>query len=101
MPLRDAESTPLDLVGVGELIFEQASEAIVVASGDGVVTAWNTAAERMHGIAAGEAIGRPIDELLLITSIEGVPAAGSSEAKTRYRSASGAFEIQIFVPVSR
>ena len=77
MPLRDAESTPLDLVGVGELIFEQASEAIVVARADGVVTAWNAAAERMHGIAAGEAIGRPIDELLLITSIEGVPAAGS------------------------
>jgi len=77
VPLRDAESTPLDLVGVGELIFEQASEAIVVASGDGVVTAWNTAAERMHGIAAGEAIGRPIDELLLITTIEGVPAAAS------------------------
>jgi len=77
VPPRDAESTPLDLVGVGELIFEQASEAIVVASGDGVVTAWNTAAERMHGIAAGEAIGRPIDELLLITTIEGVPAAAS------------------------
>jgi two-component system NtrC family sensor kinase len=64
-------------VGVGELIFEQASEAIVVASGDGVVTAWNTAAERMHGIAANEAIGRPIDELLLITTIEGVPTAES------------------------
>ena len=29
------------------------------------------------------------------------PAAGSSVAKTRYRSASGAFEIQIFVPFSR
>ena len=29
------------------------------------------------------------------------PAAGSRVAKTRYRSASGAFEIQIFVPVSR
>ncbi len=30
-----------------------------------------------------------------------VPADGSSVANTRYRSASGAFEIQIFVPVSR
>ena len=29
------------------------------------------------------------------------PAAGSSVANTRYRSASGALEIQIFVPVSR
>src|SRR6188474_1380005 len=29
------------------------------------------------------------------------PADGSSDAKTRYRSASGAFEIQILEPVSR
>jgi PAS domain S-box-containing protein len=77
VPLRDAESTPLDLVGVGELIFEQASEAIVVASADGVVTAWNAAAERMHGIAAGDAVGRPIDELLAVTSIDGVSVAGA------------------------
>jgi PAS domain S-box-containing protein len=72
VPRRDAESTPLDLVGVGELIFEQASEAIVVASADGVVTAWNAAAERMHGIAAGDAVGRPLNDLLTVTSIEGV-----------------------------
>jgi PAS domain S-box-containing protein len=77
VPLRDAESTPLDLVGVGELIFEQASEAIVVASADGVVTAWNTAAERMHGIHAGDAVGRPSDELLAVTSIEDVSVAGA------------------------
>ena len=83
MPLRDAESTPLDLVGVGELIFEQASEAIVVASADGVVTAWNAAAERMHGIAAGEAIDRPIDELLVIRSIEGVAVVESVWATLR------------------
>jgi two-component system NtrC family sensor kinase len=70
-------------VGVGELIFEQASEAIVVASADGVVTAWNAAAERMHGIAAGEAIGRRIDEMLLIRSIEGVAVVKSVWATLR------------------
>jgi len=72
VPRRDAESTPLDLVGVGELIFEHTPEAIVVASANGVVTAWNAAAERMHGIAAGDAVGRPIDELFEVRSIEGV-----------------------------
>jgi PAS domain S-box-containing protein len=60
---------------VGEIIFEQASEAIVVASADGVVTAWNAAAERMHGIAASDAIGRQIDELIAVRSIEGVALA--------------------------
>jgi two-component system NtrC family sensor kinase len=72
VPRRVAESTPLDLAGVGEIIFEQASEAIVVASADGVVTAWNAAAERMHGIAASDAVGHPIDELIALRSIEGV-----------------------------
>ena len=75
MPRRVAESTPLDLAGVGEIIFEQASEAIVVASADGLVTAWNAAAERMHGIVAGDAVGRPIDELIAVRSIEGVALA--------------------------
>jgi PAS domain S-box-containing protein len=75
VPRRAAESTPLELAGVGEIIFEQASEAIVVASADGVVTAWNAAAERMHGIAASDAVGRPIDELIAVTSIEGVALA--------------------------
>jgi two-component system NtrC family sensor kinase len=64
-------SSPLELFGVGDLIFEQASEAIIVTSADGIVAAWNGAAERLHGIGRSQALGRALDELLAARSMDG------------------------------
>jgi PAS domain S-box-containing protein len=62
--------SPLNLLGVSNLIFDLTSEAIVVTTAGGIVSAWNVAAERMHGIPAGEAVGRPLDELLAARSMD-------------------------------
>ncbi len=41
-------------------VVESASDAIITKSLDGIVTAWNPAAERLFGYAAAEAVGQPI-----------------------------------------
>ena len=42
------------------LLLDTAPDAFVsIDAGSGLVTAWNTAAERLFGWTAGEAIGRP------------------------------------------
>jgi PAS domain S-box-containing protein len=46
-----------------ESILDDAHEAVICVDGRGVVTYWNASAERMLGIAAGDALGRPVVEL--------------------------------------
>lgn len=46
-------------------LLDQANDAILVRSVDGVITFWNPAAERIYGWTAAEAIGRPAADLLL------------------------------------
>src|SRR5579871_3613700 len=41
-------------------LIEQAHDAIVVASPEGLITMWNPAAERLFGHSAVDAIGRPL-----------------------------------------
>ncbi|HET9458108.1 MAG TPA: PAS domain-containing protein, partial [Candidatus Limnocylindrales bacterium] len=50
--------------GVGDVVFEQASDAIIITGPDVHVEAWNPAAERLYGIAAADAVGHHLDELL-------------------------------------
>ncbi|MBI3080369.1 MAG: PAS domain S-box protein [candidate division NC10 bacterium] len=48
-----------------ERIIQHAADAIVVASPNGTITLWNPAAERLFGFAAGEAIGKSLDLIIL------------------------------------
>jgi PAS domain S-box-containing protein len=60
-PTRSDRAAP---ASVGEVVFEQASDAIIVTGPDVHVEAWNPAAERLYGISAAEAVGHHLDELL-------------------------------------
>jgi PAS domain S-box-containing protein len=43
---------------------ESSNDAIITMSLDGVITGWNSAAERLYGHAAGEAVGRKIELII-------------------------------------
>jgi PAS domain S-box-containing protein len=45
-------------------IVESSDDAIVAKNLDGVISAWNAAAERMFGYAEREAIGQPITMII-------------------------------------
>ncbi|MGY8710113.1 PAS domain S-box protein [Bradyrhizobium sp. 18BD] len=45
-------------------VVESSNDAIITKSLDGTITTWNTAAERVFGYSADEAVGRPIDIIL-------------------------------------
>jgi PAS domain S-box-containing protein len=47
-----------------ESLIDNSPSAVVIIDGEGIVTAWNPAAERMFGYTPEEAIGRNIDELV-------------------------------------
>ena len=44
-------------------VLHAVSDAVVEVGGDGVVRSWNRAAERVYGVTAAEAIGRPFESL--------------------------------------
>ena len=45
-------------------VVASSNDAIITKSLDGTITTWNTAAERVFGYSADEAVGRPIDIIL-------------------------------------
>ena len=45
-------------------IVEQSPDAIILAGRDGKIQAWNAAAERLFGFAAGEVMGRSLDVII-------------------------------------
>lgn len=45
-------------------IIEQTTEALVFADRDGLIRLWNTAAERLYGFSAEEALGRSLDLII-------------------------------------
>ncbi len=71
---------------LGELILEQAAEAVIYANRKGVIERWNAAAAAMFGFSAAEAIGQSLDlmipEHLRQAHWRGFDAAMAS-AKTR------------------
>lgn len=50
-----------------EPVLQISPTAFVVTDPDAIVVAWNTAAERLFGYTAGEAIGRNLDDLVAST----------------------------------
>ncbi len=56
---------------ISDVVFEQASDAIIVTDGRLHVSGWNPAAERTYGIPRGEALGRHLDHLLTATALDG------------------------------
>ncbi|MET0494678.1 MAG: PAS domain S-box protein, partial [Actinoplanes sp.] len=57
-------------------IFESALDAIVTIDHTGVVVDWNPAAERSFGWSAGEAVGRPLAELVVPADQRAAHTAG-------------------------
>jgi len=49
---------------LGELIVEQAAEAIIYANQKGVIERWNAAAVAMFGYSAAEALGQSLDLMI-------------------------------------
>jgi PAS domain S-box-containing protein len=47
------------------LVLDSAPDAFVTLDGDGIITTWNAAAERMFGWGTPEAIGRPMRSLII------------------------------------
>ena len=49
---------------LGELIIEQAAEAVIYANQKGVIERWNAAAVAMFGYSAAEALGQSLDLMI-------------------------------------
>jgi PAS domain S-box-containing protein len=60
---------------VSEVVFAQALDAIIVTDADITVTAWNPAAEGLYGISEADALGRNLDDLLDVVSLDGTSVA--------------------------
>ena len=57
----DPESFP---AGLARAILESASDAVIAADRDGMITFWNPGAERIFGHPAGEALGQSLDLII-------------------------------------
>ena len=47
------------------LVLDTAPDAFITVDGDGIITTWNVAAERMFGWSAAEAVGKPLRGLII------------------------------------
>ena len=55
---------PRGASGLFARLVDSCAEGVIAQTADGVVTAWNPAAERIFGFAADEVIGRPLAEIM-------------------------------------
>ena len=70
-------------------LVEHVSDAIIATDGAGRVTSWNPAAEAIYGLAATEAHGRPVSELVGAPLDPAAVVAGGGVAQATHRSANG------------
>ncbi|HEV3484776.1 MAG TPA: PAS domain S-box protein, partial [Vicinamibacterales bacterium] len=65
-------------------LLEQTADAAYTVTVDGEICSWNGSAERLFGYAAGEVVGRRVDDVLEARDALGTEAlAGGLEAATR------------------
>jgi PAS domain S-box-containing protein len=83
VPERASESLPTAVQeprrrteGASDVVFEQASDAIIVTDGSVIITGWNPAAEQTYGILAKQAIGRHIETVLAARTMDGADVSG-------------------------
>jgi PAS domain S-box-containing protein len=57
-------------------VLDTTQDAFVSISSDGLVTAWNIAAERLFGYTAAEALGRTVADLIIPVRLRGAHTAG-------------------------
>ncbi|MFP4406894.1 MAG: sigma 54-interacting transcriptional regulator [Spirochaetaceae bacterium] len=62
-----------------EIFLNSTQEGIIAVDRNAILTVWNRAAERILRISAGEALGRPIQEVIPITRLPQVIDTGESE----------------------
>lgn len=62
--------------GASDVVFEQASDAIIVTDGSVIITGWNAAAEQTYGVTAEAAIGQPFDTILSRRTMDGAEVTG-------------------------
>lgn len=66
-------------------ILDAAHNAIVAVNDQGLITIWNNAAERIVGIRACDALGRPVDEVIQTTGLRSVLKSGQAEFSQKIR----------------
>jgi PAS domain S-box-containing protein len=101
-PLSQLEQAALRLAA----IVDSSEDAIVAKTLDGIITAWNRAAERMFGYTAAEAVGRPItiiipperidEEVEVLSRLRRGESIGHFETVRRHKSGA-AVEISLSV----
>ncbi|MEV4281688.1 PAS domain S-box protein [Actinoplanes xinjiangensis] len=64
-----------------QAVLDTAQDAFVSMTADGVVTAWNAAAERLFGWSAGEAVGRAVTELMVPPRLRAAHDAGLARVR--------------------
>ncbi len=62
--------------GITELILDRAPNAVISMDADGLATYWNPSAESTFGIPSGEAVGRPVAELIIPARFRDAHTAG-------------------------
>ena len=90
--LRDSEAMKVAMI-------DTALDAIVVVDDDGIVVAFNAAAERVFGVRRGKAIGRPVDSVAVPRSLLDAAAAepGRRIEDTAIRRDGTVFPVEIAV----
>ncbi|GAA4969333.1 PAS domain S-box protein [Actinoplanes utahensis] len=65
-----------------QAVLDTAQDAFVSMTADGVVVAWNAAAERLFGWPAGEAVGRAVTELMIPQRFRAAHDAGLARVRS-------------------
>ena len=91
MPIADRSSAPIDDAQRYRMLVEAITDyAIYMLDPDGLVTSWNSGAQRLKGYSVDEIIGHHFSRFYTPEDIEaGLPARGLERARTQGKSEIG------------